>query len=331
MNIKAQLQAKLRDEAVNMATKSKFLEATKMFDQSGTLPGEQVKHTDILAYAFYRRALFQQSNQNENQAINDLETAHKFPGVPQPLRSLIQQRLTIIRKESIPDSRKLDEAIEWRFERSSYNVKLLNKFFQRFGLSSATRIRDVDGIDEISSVGVYRWSGDKNRNEQWSKLIRQFKDGDSVLPAFFGRILAEHVWMTPKCWAWTQEIDFIIPIPAAANRRAERGMDIVGKVGNDLSSRLKIPIRTDFLKRQENPERSRFVSKTDLKLQYSFHQKRAPEIQGRTVLLLDDVMNRGYTAGVCALLLREYGCTKIVLLVLALSESTLQSSRHTQG
>ena len=331
MSFKVQLQAKLRDGAIDMAIKGKFLEATKMFDQSGTLPEEQAKHTEKLAYAFYRRALFVQSNQDENQAINDLETANKFPGVSLQLRSLIQQRLTIIRKESIPETRKLDEAIEWRFERPLHEVELLNEFFQRFGLSSATRLRDVDGIDEISSVGVYRWSGDINRNEQWSKLIRQFKNGDSVLAAFFGHILAEHIWRTQKCWIWTQEIDFIIPIPAAVNRTAERGVDIVGKVGNILSSRLKIPIRTDFLKRHQNPERSRFVSRTDLKLQYSFRRKKALEIQERTVLLLDDVMNRGYTVGVCASLLKEYGCSKVVLLVLALSESTFQSGRHIQG
>ena len=49
-----------------------------------------------------------------------------------------------------------------------------------------------------------------------------------------------------------------------------------------------------------------------------------------TRLLLDDVMNRGHTTGVCALRLRECGCERVIVLVLALAESSLQSSRHAQ-
>lgn len=331
MSLGAQLQTKFPEKAVEMATRGQFMEATKMFEQSGKLPGQQVKHTEELANAFYRRALFHQSNQKENHAIADLETAQKFPKVSQSLRSLIQQRLTIIRNPPISGVKKLDEAIEQRFGKPSSNVDLKKTFFIRFGLSPTTQLREVDGIDEISSIGVYRWSGDTNRNEQWSKLIRQLKEGDSELPAFFGRILAEHVRETPKCRAWIQEIDFVVPIPAAENRKAERGMDIVGKVADHLSSRLQIPIRKDFLKRHDQSMRSRFISKTALKLQYSFRQKKSGDIKGRTVLLIDDVMNRGYTASVCAVLLRDFGCSKIVLLVLALSESTLQSSRNMEA
>lgn len=166
-----------------------------------------------------------------------------------------------------------------------------------------------------------------NRGEQWSRLIRQFKQGDSELPHFFGRILAEHVRAIPMCRAWVQEVDFIVPIPAEASRKAERGIDIVSRTGEDLSSRLGIPIGSDFLKRQTSSERSRFVTKSELASQYSFNQKQAENIQGRMVVLPDDVMNRGYTAGVCASQLRKYGSRRVVLLVLALSESSLQSSR----
>ena len=100
------------------------------------------------------------------------------------------------------------------------------------------------------------------------------------------------------------------------------------RTGEHLSLRLGVPIRTDFLKRNDSAERSRFVDKTALASQYSFSQKKAEEIRGRTVLLLDDVINRGHTAGVCALRLREFGCNRVVLLVLAQAESSLQSSRH---
>ena len=132
------------------------------------------------------------------------------------------------------------------------------------------------------------------------------------------------------CQAWIRDVDYIVPVPAAASRTSERGVNIVARTGEHLSSRLGVPIRTDFLRRNDSSERSRFVGKSALYSQYGFNQKKAKEIRGRTVILLDDVMNRGNTAGVCALRLREAGCSRVVLLVLALAESSLQSSRHVQ-
>ena len=69
----------------------------------------------------------------------------------------------------------------------------------------------------------------RNRNEQWSQLIRKFKSGEAALPALFARILAEHVRTTPMCKAWMREVDYIVPVPAAASRTATRGINIVVK------------------------------------------------------------------------------------------------------
>lgn len=326
-----QLKTKLINNAVELARKGEFLKATQSFDQSKTPPSEQASHTSELAYAFYRRALMYQSNQDESKSMADLKTSLKFPALPQPLKSLIEQRLSIIMKKPKINAKQFDEAIERQFQKRSSDVNLKKEFLKKFGLNQSNRNRIVEEIDEISAIGIYRWAGDKNRNEQWSKLIRQFKHGDPVLPIFFGRILAEHVWESSVCKAWVQEVDFIVPVPVSEIRKAERGMDIVGKTGQVLGSLLRIPFRTDFLKRSNESERSRFVTKSVLSSQYSFRQKKTAEIRGRSVLLLDDVMNRGYTASICASLLKEVGCIKVVLLVLAQSESTLQSSRHSQG
>ena len=306
----------------------RHLEAVLKFEQCGLQPGEQSKRGGDLAYSFYRRALCRQRDQDESQAIGDLEKARQFPGVPSWLKSLIQQRLTAIRRGAHPEARRFNNAIAGRFGRPPSVVELRREFLKRYGLSQANRPRIVKGIDEISSVGVYRWAGDRNRNEQWSRLIRQFKGGDHVLPVFFAQILAEHVRATPMCEAWLGEVDYIVPVPASAVRTAKRGVDIVATTGEHLSWRLAVPIRTDFLRRKEFSERSRFVAKTELATQYAFNERHAEEIKGRTVMLLDDVMNRGYTAGVCASRLRAFGCARVVMLVLAQSESSLQSSRY---
>ena len=293
-------------------------------------PGQQVSNSDDLAYAFYRRALLYQSKQENLKALEDLERAREFPGLPKPLKLLIQARLTALQKPNQEDIQKFDQAIAEQFDRSPSDIDLHAEFLGRFGLHQAQRIPKVVGIDEISTVGVYRWMGDINRNEQWSQLIRKFKQGDNALTAFFGRIMAEHIWATPTCKAWLSEIDYIVPVPAAAARTADRGIDIVAKTGEHLGQRLAIPLRTDFLNRSADSERSRFVSRAALEQQYSFDQRKASTVQGCTILLLDDVMNRGYTASVCTSLLKKFGCSKVVFLVLAQAESTLQSDRYLQ-
>ena len=200
--------------------------------------------------------------------------------------------------------------------------------FNKYGLSQAVRCRPVEGVDELSAVGVYRWEGDINSGEKWSQLIRQFKQGERGLPAFFGRILSEHVWATPICKEWMQEVDYIVPIPASAKRTAKRGTDIVAHTARQLGMRLRVPIRTDFLRRQDDSEHSKNVGKKALAEQYSFNPNKTQEVGGRVVLLLDDVVTRGNTASVCASLLKEHACAKVFLLVLARAESTLQSNLH---
>ena len=325
------LEAKHIEDAVELARSGDYLESAVRFGQSGVAPGDQEQHASELALAFYRSALAHQSKLAVPQAIGDLVTASQFPNLPRPLWSLIQQRLTAIQKDLDEEVRRFDEAVAGRFDRRASEVDLRGEFLTRYGLSRAIRSPGVAEIDEISSVGVYRWAGDTHRNEQWSQLIRKFKSGESTMPALFGRILAEHVRATPMCRAWRREVDYIVPVPAAASRTAVRGINIVVKMSEHVGSRLGVPVRTDFLKRSDDSERSRFVSKSALGLQYSFNGKKAADIQGRAVLLLDDVMNRGYTAGVCASRLKEFGCSSVVLLVLALAESSLQSGHHAQA
>lgn len=323
-----QLQAKLIEQAIELARRGQYVESAQKFEQSDADESGIQTESSLIAFAFYRRALLYLANMDLQDAIRHLETANRFPGVPNRLRSLFQERISAIRKDPSSEIREFDAAIADRFESRPTSIDLRAEFLRKYTLSQARRKRTIPKIDAVSAVGVYRWAGDINRNETWSELIRAFKQGDQGLPAFFGRILAEHVRTSETCKDWICEVDYIVPVPASSQRIAQRGADIVTKMGDHLSSRLKIPIRTDFLRRGENSERSRDVHKAHLASQYTFNHKKELNIKDRVILLLDDVMTRGHTAEVCASRLREGGCSKVFLLVLALAESTLQSNRH---
>ncbi|MXZ55569.1 MAG: ComF family protein [Gammaproteobacteria bacterium] len=323
-----QLRNKLLEQAIDLARNGLYVESANKFEQSGAQPNDSACDTSILAYAFYRRALHQLSESNYSRTVQDIETAMKFQRASQQFRSLFQERLTVIRKAPPVELRRFDEAVAERFDTGQSGINLLSEFLCKHELKKANRVRTVVGIDSISALGVYRWAGDIKRNERWSQLIREFKRGDQGLPALFGRILAEHVTSSETCRSWLREIDYIVPVPGSAIKIAERGADIVAMTAKHLSFRLKIPTRTDFLRRKEDSEKSRDVNKSSLMNQYSFVQKKEKEINGRVVLLLDDVMTRGHTAEACSSQLKAFGCTKVFLLVLAFAESTLQSNRR---
>lgn len=316
------------EQAVELAQQGRYLEAAAAFEQSSANPADQATEAAVLAISFYRRALSCRIDSDVTGALQNLERAMQFPCLPLPLRSLFQERATALQRKPDKEFREFETAVANRFEMAPSEVDLRFEFLRKYRLNQANRKWSVDGIDGIAAVGVYRWTGDINRNERWSRLIREFKRGEKGLPAFFGRILAEHVRTTPICREWMREVDYIVPVPASDRRTAERGADIVARTGEHLSTRLGVPIRTDFLRRKANSERSRDVGKTALAAQYTFNLKKAQEVEGRVVLLLDDVMTRGNTASACVSRLKENACARVFLLVLALAESSLQSSRH---
>ena len=325
-----QLQPKLIEQALKHATRGRYVDAARTFEQSTASAADVDEGGAELAYALYRLALLYLAERDFPSAIQRIETAKRFPNLPRQLNSLFQERIDVIQREPDQEVREFDKAIAGRFESGPSHVVLRDEFLKRYTLEQAKREANVTAIEGVSAVGVYRWAGDSNRNDKLSQLIRNLKRGEQGMPALFGRILADHVQATNTCMEWIQELDYMVPIPAADRRTAERGADIVLLMGKHLSYRLKIPLRAEFLKRSENPERSRDVVKATLATQYSFNSTKERDVEGRVVLLLDDVMTRGHTAEICATLLKEHGCAKVFLLVLARAESTLQSDRYSQ-
>lgn len=318
------------DEAVNLAKDCWYVEAADKLDQLNLSPEQKQSHSELFAHAYYRRALNHQCNKETLNAINDLEKALGFPGLENPLRRLIQDRRTAIQNSgNNPKIKNIDNVIEKYFEKKSSSINLREEFLLRkYGLDQPHRILSIDGIDERSCIGVYRWTGDPNYDEKWSQIIRKFKKGDESLPAFFGRILTEHIREITQCTNWLIDIDFIIPVPDSSRRTAERGINIVGQMAEHLGDRLAIPTRIDLLKRNDTAAHAKELRRDELVSQYSFDSNKKQHIRARTVLLLDDVVTRGHTASVCAEKLKAAGCRRVYLLTLAQAESTHQSKKH---
>lgn len=327
--LKAAWDARSVERVVELIGDGLYVEAADKLDGVELSSEEELAHGRVFAHAYYRRALCRQRDGQRLKAIDDLEKALHFGGLSKQERLLYQGRLTAIQKSGKSAAIwRFDGAMERYFERGSANLNLRDEFLHRYGLSAPERALQIRCIDASTSIGVYRWRGDPRRNETWSRLIRKFKQGSEAERALFGRVLAEHVKASPLGLEWLAEIDFVAPVPASEVRSAERGADIVGTLAAQLGDRLSIPVRSDLLKRSSKSDHARHMGRSDLSSEYSLGARKDEVVRGRNVLLLDDIVTRGYTAGSCAKLLKDAGSGRVYLLTVAQAESSLKSERH---
>jgi DNA processing protein len=290
---------------------------------------ERESYGSQIAYAYYQRALHLHAEGHAFKAVNDLEKAKNFPGLSERFRTLIQSRLTAIQKAGrLEEVRSLDEQVNAYFAGSISSAGVLGEFMSKYRLNKPHKALTIPHIADVSSISVYRWQGDQNYGETWTKLIRQAKKGERVVIALLSRLMAEHFKASQTCREWFKSIDFVVPVPSDKRRAAERGINVVETVARQFCDRVGLVLRTDFLSRTSGAEHSRNLARGALRDQYRFDDRKEGQAKGRTILLIDDVVTRGYTASICAERLKAAGASQIFLLTLAQAESTYQTQQH---
>lgn len=142
------------------------------------------------------------------------------------------------------------------------------------------------------------------------KLLQAFKYAHRLsLAPFFGRLLAEEA---AGCSA-----DLIAPLPLHRTRLRERGFNQALELARPVAHALGKPIDTDCCTRIRHtaaqaglPWRERAKN-----IRGAFHC--AKELQGKRILLVDDVMTTGASLNECARTLKLHGAEEVTLLVVA--------------
>ena len=145
---------------------------------------------------------------------------------------------------------------------------------------------------------------------------------DQVRPAagVLGRMLAEAIADLQPLFAGTALS--VVPVPLHARKLRQRGFnqsELIARAALKLISRPGLQLCPGVLVRQRETQ-----SQIDL----SRHQRRenmrgafaiapAAEIEGRDVLLVDDVFTTGTTASECARVLRRAGASKVYVATVA--------------
>jgi ComF family protein len=112
----------------------------------------------------------------------------------------------------------------------------------------------------------------------------------------------------------------LIPIPLHWRRRITRGYNQSQALARTLASALGLPCRPRWLRRvRPTPPQSAQTSPTARKenMRGAFAARSGLDLQGKTILLVDDVMTTGSTAHEAARALRPARPAQIVVAVLA--------------
>lgn len=147
------------------------------------------------------------------------------------------------------------------------------------------------------------------------KIIQEMKfEGNIKLAKWLGIKLGKKL----KSMDW-EDIDIILPIPLHPNRLKERGFNQSLEIAKAMIYSIKIPINNDLLIRIKDTPHQTDLSKIDRQknIKNAFQIQQEDLIQGKVILLVDDVYTTGSTINACAEILRKAGAKKIYFAVAA--------------
>ena len=134
---------------------------------------------------------------------------------------------------------------------------------------------------------------------------------------YFGKIMASDLIDT----GFFDDIDAIIPVPLAKKKKRKRGYNQSEYLAKGISLITGIPIYNDVIVRTiANPTQTRLNAEQRKKnVENIFKLIKSKSIEGKHVLLLDDVITTGATIISCAKELNQVENTRISILSLMLA------------
>ncbi len=142
--------------------------------------------------------------------------------------------------------------------------------------------------------------------------------GRPVLATPLGRLLAEAgaraLPVPPGDW-----VEGLVPVPLHPARLAERGFNQAELLAAPCAARWRVPLLPHALVRLRatRPQTDLDPAARRANVRDAFRVRRPPAVEGRRVLLVDDVLTTGATVGAAARALRAAGAAAVGVLTLA--------------
>jgi ComF family protein len=145
------------------------------------------------------------------------------------------------------------------------------------------------------------------------KYNRRFGNG-VTLGKMAGKVLIE------KFNKWNA--DFIIPIPLHSVKKAERGFNQAFFIAKGISKVTAIRVKTGVVKRIKFTETQTHLNSIERKqnIRNAFLLKKKKIIEGKNIILVDDVITTGATISECGRVLKNNGATNIFAISAAIAD-----------
>lgn len=133
---------------------------------------------------------------------------------------------------------------------------------------------------------------------------------------YLGGLLADALRKAP----WLGEIEALVPVPMHRLRRWQRHGDHAQMLADAVARRLKIPVRRATVRRVKySKSQTRVGSRAERfkNIRGCFGPSRRPEIAGRTVCIIDNLLVTGATLHEVSKVLRTAGARRIYAAVVA--------------
>ncbi len=168
-------------------------------------------------------------------------------------------------------------------------------------------------VERAAAFSVY------NRGSRIRKMIHALKyegrtDTGRCLGELYGSILAESGFM--------EGIEMIIPVPLHRSRQRSRGYNQSECIATGLAAATGVPSRKDMLLRisQSGSQTKHGRYGRWENVQGLFRAVKPEQIDGRHLLLVDDVITTGSTVEACVNALHEAGNVKVSVVALAVAQ-----------
>ncbi|MDP2820698.1 MAG: ComF family protein [bacterium] len=192
-----------------------------------------------------------------------------------------------------------------------YDCYSLIPLENRFQLNKNLPKTELKSLDKIYWATGYK-------NFIVKKIIQNYKYSpfSKKLSAILSKMLFDFVALNELDF---KEIDFLVPVPSSARRKRWRGFDHIEEICRDFSEQINLPLLTKNLVkiRDSEPQMNLSGAKRKENIQGAFFCQDQKKIQGKNILLVDDVFTTGATLEESAKTLKNFGAKKVYGLVIA--------------
>ncbi len=183
----------------------------------------------------------------------------------------------------------------------------------RLNLEYQRKFESTEIISGFTSLFVFE------KDKALQLLIHSIKYNKRFLNAkYLGKLIGENLKEQIQNWS----VDYILPVPLHSLRKADRGFNQSKYIAIGMGKELGIKVKNNLIRRirftetQTNltmKEREENISK-------AFQAKHKKIIEGKTFLLVDDVITTGATIRECGKVLLENGAVKVFVCSAAIAE-----------